>query len=198
MVYTILRLTACFVFKILFRFEVKGREHIPKKGGFILASNHISYLDPIALGVISFRKLSFMARHDLFCNPFFSWLLTACGVFPVKRDSIDSAALKEALRRLKSAHALAIFPEGRRVPEGTTVRPQAGIGFLAVKADVPVIPVFIKGTGKALPKGAKIIRPEKVFVYIGKQISIERRLPYQEIAQRIMENIRQLSCETLN
>lgn len=183
------------MFKVLFRFRVKGREHIPRKGAFILASNHVSYLDPIALGVACPRKLNFMAKQELFVNPWFSKLMSAVCAFPIKRDSADLFALKEAMRRLKSGKALVLFPEGSRRFDGTSAEPQAGIGFLAAKLNVPVVPAWIKGTAVALPKGAKSIKPVKVSVYFGKQIFIERRMPYQEIAKTVMENIRHLSCE---
>lgn len=195
MLYWIIRFIAIVVSKLLFRLEAKGAENIPKIGGFILASNHTSYLDPIVLSSACPRKLNFMARHDLFYNPLFSWLISKVGAFPVKRDSPDLSALKEAMRRLKNGNGLLLFPEGTRQVNGVSLsEPQPGIGFLAAKVNVPVIPAFVKGSVKALPKGAKCIRPGKISVYFGKQIYIERRLPYQDIAKRIMENIRHISC----
>lgn len=193
MLYNIIRLVAILVFKIVFRTKVFGKKYIPKKGSFILASNHLSYLDPIVIGVACPRRLNFMARHDLFYNPFFSWLLTKLGAFPVKRNSPDLSALKEAMKRLKEGDALVLFPEGSRQFDGLSAEPHSGIGFLAAKLDAPVIPAFVKGTEKALPKRAKFIRLEKISVYFGMQISIERRMPYQDIARRIMEEIRRLS-----
>lgn len=189
MVYTILRALAAVLFKILFRLEVHGKENIPKAGGFILASNHASYLDPIAIGIASSRKLNYMARHDLFYNPFFSWLLNNIGVFPVKRYSADVRAIRKAMRLVEHGNALVIFPEGSRQFDGTPSEIQSGIGFLAAKLNVPVIPAFIRGTDIALPRHAKFIRPSKVSVFIGRQIYIERRLPYQEITRQIMQNI---------
>jgi 1-acyl-sn-glycerol-3-phosphate acyltransferase len=124
---------------------VFGKKHIPKVGGFILASNHVSYLDPIALGVSSPRKLNYMARHDLFFNHWFSWLLSSVGSFPVKRDSADTSAIKEAMRRLTNGEPLVLFPEGSRRFNGKSSEPQPGIGFLASKLNIPVIPAFIKG-----------------------------------------------------
>jgi 1-acyl-sn-glycerol-3-phosphate acyltransferase len=180
--------------KIFFGLEVKGRENIPKKGGFIVAGNHVSYLDPIVLGVASPRRLYFMAKQELFVKPFFSWGLLAVGAFPVKRDSADLSAIKQAIHRVRQGNGLALFPEGSRRFDGVHMEPYAGIGFLAAKLNVPVVPVFIRGTEIALPKNAKFIRPAKVTLCFGKQISIERRMPYQDIAQLIMENIRHLSC----
>ena len=198
MVYVILRALSALILKAFFWIEVHGKKNIPKIGGFILASNHVSFLDPIALAVACPRKLNFMARHDLFFNPLFSKLLFSVAVFPVKRDSADLSALKEGMRRVNEGSGLLLFPEGSRSTNGTISSPQAGIGFLATKLNVPVIPAFVKGTEKALPKGAKFIIPKKLFVYFGKQIHIEGGASYQDIAQLIMENIKYLGNENKN
>lgn len=194
LLYPLLNPLAVFICRIFFRVNVHYEENIPKKGGFILASNHLSYLDPVILGVASPRRLNFMARHDLFLNPFFGWFIFSLGAFPVKRDSADSSAMKEAIRRLKSGEALVLFPEGTRAVDRVSSQPQPGIGFLAAKAGVPVVPAFIKGTDVAMPKDAKSIRPARIDVYFGRQISVEGRSPYQKIALDIMENIRRLAC----
>jgi 1-acyl-sn-glycerol-3-phosphate acyltransferase len=146
------------------------------------------------MGVACPRKLNYMAKHDLFCCPLFSWWLGAVGAFPIKRYYADLDALKEAMRRVKEGKGLLLFPEGTRSVNGRFLAPQAGAGFLAAKLDVPVIPAFISGTEQALPRGAKMVKPTVISVRFGKQISIERRTPYQDIAEKIMENIRRLSC----
>ena len=182
------------LFKVLFRIKVYGKENIPKKGGFILASNHVSYLDPVALGVACPRKLSFMAKADLFAHPLVTKYFLAIEVFPVKKDSADKSALKEAIKRLSHGKGVAIFPEGARIFEGKSSHALPGVGFLATKVNVPVIPAFIKGTDLALPRRAKFIRPHKISVYFGKEIPIERGLPYSEIADEILRSIWHLSC----
>lgn len=193
MLYSILRLLAILIFKVLFRIKVWGKKNIPKKAGFILVSNHLSYLDPVALGVACPRKLNFMAKHDLFSNPLSSWFISRLGAFRVKRGAADISALKEAIKRLKNGNALAIFPEGSRSVTLASNPPQAGVGFLVAKLDVPVIPAFIRGTDVCLPRGAKFIKPRTISVYFGKQISLERRRPYQDIASDIMKSIRRLA-----
>ncbi|MFA5145009.1 MAG: lysophospholipid acyltransferase family protein [Candidatus Omnitrophota bacterium] len=192
MVYSISRFLSLLIFKIVFRLEVHGQKNIPEKGGFILAGNHVSYLDPVAVGVACPRETDFMARHDLFSKRFLSWWLPRVRAFPVKRDSPDASALKEAIRRLRRGRGLVMFPEGSRRdgPDGTSAGPQPGIGFIAVKADVPVIPAFVKGTERALPRGAKFIFPAKVSVYFGKQIHIEKGVSYQSVAKIVMDNIK--------
>lgn len=158
-----------------------------------MAGNHTSYLDPVVLGVACPRRLDFMAKEELFRNPLFSGLLSRVGAFPVKRNSADLSALKEAMRRLKQGNGLALFPEGSRRFDGLSSEPHAGIGFLTAKLNVPVIPAFIRGTDLALPKGAKFIRrPVRICVYFGKEICIEKNSAYQDIAKSIMTNIRQL------
>lgn len=194
MIYIVCRGIGALLLKVLFRIKIEGRENIPKKGGFILASNHVSYIDPIAVGVASPRRVSFMAKEELFVRPLTSWFMGTLETFPVKRDSADLSAIKEAIRRLKKGQGLVLFPEGSRRFDDGPGEPYPGIGFLAAKLNVPVIPVFIKGTDVALPRGAKFIKSARVSVFLGKQISIERGLPYQDIAREIMRSIRRLSC----
>lgn len=159
-----------------------------------MASNHLSIVDPPAVGVASPRRVSYMARHDLFSSRFSSWWLNSVGAFPVKRDSADLSAVKQAIRCVKGGRGLLLFPEGtRQEPGKSDGEPEAGVGFLAAKLGVPVIPVWVKGTDQAWPKGAKFLKSARVTVRFGKQIPIERRMPYSDIAKTIMDEIRHLS-----
>jgi len=192
MLYKILKLISIFLFKILFRLKVIGKENIPKKGGFILASNHVSYLDPVTLGVACPRRLNFMAKEELFPNKLVSWFLSSLGAFPVKRESADLSAIKEAIRRLREEEVLVLFPEGSRRFDGDKTEPYSGVGFLVSKVNVPVIPAFIRGTDKALPKKAKFIRLKPISVHFGKQIYFEKGGSYFEITNQIMDKIKKL------
>ncbi len=180
---------------LMFRIKVSGRQNIPKKGGFILACNHVSYLDPVVLGVACPRNINYMARHDLFKNKIFGWLIFSFNAFPVKRNSADLGAIKEVIKRVKSGKVVALFPQGSRKEIDSQDKPEAGIGFLAAKVNAPVIPAFINGTQHAFPKGAKFVRPGKITVSFGNEIPIERGMPYSEIAEKIMAGIRQLDSE---
>lgn len=192
--YRIWRIIFLFILKAFFGFEVKGREHLLVEGGFILASNHVSFLDPAALGCACPYPLNYMARHDLFKVPFLSQWMRSVGVFPVKRESADLSAIKEAIHRVKRGGALGLFPEGTRQADGRiSENPEAGVGFLAAKLDVPVIPAFIKGTDQALPRGAKFLRPAKIIVHFGSPVRINKKMPYQDIARLIMKEIRHLA-----
>ncbi|MFH1398295.1 MAG: lysophospholipid acyltransferase family protein [Candidatus Omnitrophota bacterium] len=173
---------------------MSGCEFIPKKGGFILASNHLSYLDPMAVGAACGRlDLNYMARHSLFRNPCSAWVLAEGHVFPVKRNSADFKALKEALRRVNKGKGLLLFPEGTRQVSGRFGEPEPGVGFLAAKLKVPVIPVLLKGTDQAWPRNAKFPRSAKIKVTFGPGIVIESKMSYKEIAQTIMDGIRALA-----
>ncbi len=178
-------------------FKIYGKENVPKKGAFILASNHVSYLDPPALACASPRVLHFMARHDLFKNWAFAALLRALNAFPVKRGGVAPGAFKEAIERLKDGQALLIFPEGRRSETGEIQAAQPGVGFLSIMADVPILPAYVKGTNEALPKGARFIKPKLISVYFGKIIEpknlkslSEKRQAYEQLANCVLGEVR--------
>lgn len=196
MIYVILRFLALVFAKILFRLEASGRNNIPGTGGFILASNHVSFLDPVLIGVASSRRLSYMTRHDLFSVPVFGWILRVVQAFPLRRDSNDISSVKEAIRRLRRAGGLLIFPEGRRSLDGTIQKSKSGIGFLAARSRVPVIPVFISGTQRALGRNARFIRPAKVRIYFAEPIyydSPASKDNYENFTERIIQEINLLS-----
>ncbi|MFH1092701.1 MAG: lysophospholipid acyltransferase family protein [Candidatus Omnitrophota bacterium] len=156
--YIFCRFLLFVTFKMLFFFKSSGKEYLPKNGGCIIASNHLSYLDPIVLSIASPRILSFMAKQELFKNPIFSKLITALNSFPLERGSADLKSIRFAINKLKDEGTLIIFPEGTRSVSGQINEGQAGVSMLAAKAKVPVIPTLIKGTDIALAVGSKKIR----------------------------------------
>jgi len=180
--------------KIFFRLEIKGRENLPKGKGFILVSNHVSNLDPIVLGAACHLNLHFMAKQELFRNYYFGWLLHMVNVFPLKRKGPDLRAIRMAIKMVSAGDGLLIFPEGTRSKDGKLGPGHEGVGFLVDKLNVPVIPAFVKGTIKAMPKGSAFIRPTKISVQFGKQIPLERRVAYSDVADKVMQAIKQLSC----
>jgi len=171
---------------------------LPLKGSFILASNHVSYLDPVAVACACPRKLNFMAKEELFSRAWSYSFFSAIKCFPIKRNSADLSALKEALRRLKGGEPLALFPEGSRTLDGASAAPYPGIGFLAAKLNIPVVPVYVQGTDVALPKGARFVRFTRISVCFGRQMRVDKKLSYKDIAQRIMENVRHLEGQFEN
>ncbi|MCM8818422.1 MAG: 1-acyl-sn-glycerol-3-phosphate acyltransferase [Candidatus Omnitrophica bacterium] len=180
-----------FVYNLFFAIEVKGRENFPKRGGFIVASNHLSFLDPPTIGYVCPRMLHFFAKSSLFKIKGFSKLIKLLGAIPLERDTSMSLVLRKGLEILKKGEGIVIFPEGTRSINGIIKDGKPGIGFLAVKSKVPVIPVRIIGTDKALPVNKKFIRIAKVKVFIGKPMYFENG-NYTEISKNIMDVIRKL------
>lgn len=139
------------MFRIIYRAEVHGQENVPKEGGAIIAANHISLWDPPFVGAFCPRRVSFMAKKELFENSVFSSIITSLGAFPVNRGAADRNAIKTALAVLSEGKCLGLFPEGTRSKSGKLGEPEAGIGLIAYKANVPIVPVAITGTnGKGL------------------------------------------------
>ena len=139
------------MFRIIYRAEVHGQENVPKEGGAIIAANHISLWDPPFVGAFCPRRVSFMAKKELFENSVFSSIITSLGAFPVNRGAADRNAIKTALTVLGEGKCLGLFPEGTRSKNGKLGEPEAGSGWIAYKANVPIVPVAITGTnGKGL------------------------------------------------
>ena len=129
---------------MLYEVEYVGTENIPEKGGFILASNHINALDPVAIGLgIEKRQLHFMGKKELFENPIAKHFLTKLNGFPIVRGSADTAALDYAIRVVKEGNILGIFPEGTRSKDYKPARAKSGVAMIAHKAKAPVLPVSI-------------------------------------------------------
>ena len=169
--------------------HVAGKENLPPNGSYILASNHLSNLDPFLIGLSVGRRISYMAKDALFHNPLLRFCLYRVEAFPVKRGASDVRALRETLRKLKKGLPVVVFPEGTRGGSGTEKRTQSGIGFLAVKGNVPLVPVHIGGSDQVLPRGAKFPKRGRVTVTFGKPVRFTSGQTYEEIVAAIMDEI---------
>ncbi len=185
--------------KVLFRLEVKGRENIPKRGGVILAAHHESFLDPVVASISSPRQVYFLAREELFEIKFFSGFIRRLNAMPISRERMQVSIVKKSLEILRKGGVLLLFPEGTRSPVGTIAEGKRGVGLIASHANAPVIPVFIKGSGQALPRNRKWITSHKVWVTFGKPLYPEisrdktKKEYYQQFSDRVMEEIRKLA-----
>lgn len=184
---------------ILMGLRVYGKEKVPRKGAFILAGNHLSHLDPPALASASPRVLYFMARHTLFGNRVFGWLISSCNAFPVNRDEADLGAMKKAIRLLKSGKPLLIFPEGTRSATGEMSAAQPGMGYLSLMSGAPVLIAYVDGTGEAMPKGSSRIKFGRISVYFGDLIDpgkldlpVDKKLAAQQLSDYVVEQIKKL------
>ncbi len=151
----------------VWQLRVIGAANIPREGGALLASNHQSYLDPVLVAACLPREMHFMARRSLFRNPAFRFLITACNAFPIERDAADLKGVKEAISRLKGGNLLLVFPEGTRTRDGGVGRMKGGVGVLAGRAGVPIVPVLIDGAHETWPKGRALPGMGRVRIVFG-------------------------------
>ena len=149
-VYFLLGLVSWPLLRGVFRLRARGTENIPS-GGFVLAANHVSNLDPWPLGLPIWprRFLRFMAKSELYWWPL-RYLLDAGGAFPVRRGQADAEAIETAVRLAREGHVVAMFPEGTRRRKGLRkkweARPRTGAARIALEAGVPLVPAATKGT----------------------------------------------------
>ena len=143
------------VFRFLYRLRAKGLENLPADGGFVLAANHTSSLDPWPLGMPLWprRQLFFMAKVELF-NPVLGPLLKAGGAFPVRRGERDVESIETAVRLCREGKVVAMFPEGTRARKGLVKkfehRARSGSARIALAAGVPLVPAAIRNTDRLL------------------------------------------------
>lgn len=157
--------------KLMFRLRVHGRENLPD-GPFILSAVHRSFIDTPIVGVITGKRLRFMGKESLWNSKPLGVFLTFFGGFPVERAVADRTALRAAEDVLALGEPLVMFPEGTRQEGPRLDRAQVhdGPAFVASRAGVPIVPVGIGGSAKALPLGARFPRPRRIVVVIGEPI----------------------------
>jgi 1-acyl-sn-glycerol-3-phosphate acyltransferase len=190
-----------FLTKLIYRMKVFGQENIPQKGGFILASNHISYFDPPFVGAWTKREVYFMAKQELFRNPISRWFFHNTNSLPVKRGLFDRKAIEVCVNTAKSGHGMTIFLEGTRAKSGNFLSPKPGIGMIVKQLDCPIVPAYIHGSNRL---GACFIGREKLSVRYGKPFDPgwadqfpASKEGYSAIAHEVMDKIKALQQETL-
>lgn len=146
MIYDICRFFFYIIFKFIYPAKYSGLENIPQDEAVILAPNHLSNWDPPLVGAFVRRHIVYMAKEELFHVPILKQIMEASDVIPVRRDVNDMNSIKTALLRLKQGRCVCIFPEGARSRDGGLLPALPGVGLLASKAKVSVIPVGITGT----------------------------------------------------
>jgi 1-acyl-sn-glycerol-3-phosphate acyltransferase len=138
------------VFAVAYRLEATGEENIPKEGGVLLCSNHISVLDPITVGIRIKRKIKFMAKAELFKVPVLGPVITRLGAFPVKRGGVSKESIKTSLTILRNGEMMGIFPEGTRHSDSGAAK--KGAATFALRSGAAVVPVAIVGDYKLFRK----------------------------------------------
>jgi 1-acyl-sn-glycerol-3-phosphate acyltransferase len=178
--------------------RVFGRENVPRTGGALIAGNHISFIDPPTIGAALPRRTYYFAKKELFEVPVFGAIIRKCYAFPVEREIGDREAVRNAINILKSGELLVIFPEGGRSPDGTLQEGNVGAALIASRAGVPIVPVAVRGTDKALPLHAKFLHRAKLSVMFGEPLYPEgEKMPkeqLQELTDRLMASIADLQA----
>jgi glycerol-3-phosphate dehydrogenase (NAD(P)+) len=187
-VYWTLRAILVPFFLVYLRMQRVGREHLPRSGPLLLASNHRSFLDPFVIGTLVRRPVYYMAKRELFEKRGQAWILNALGAFPVDRGAGDGDAMETARAILARGDCVVIFPEGTRTRPGPLGQPRRGIGRLALETGAPVAPVAVIGSD-AVRRGWRI-RPRKVSLRVGAPLrypTVERCSP--ALAAAVTERI---------
>jgi glycerol-3-phosphate dehydrogenase (NAD(P)+) len=181
-------------FRIYFRLERLGAEHLPRSGPLILAANHRSFLDPFVIGALTRRPVYYVAKRELFERRWQAWLLGGLGAFPIDRGAGDEAAMATARTLLARGNCVVIFPEGTRVRSGALGHPHRGVGRLALQTGAGVMPVAVIGT-EDVRRGLRI-RPRKVRIRCGAPLMFPTmQRPSPAVAMSVTERI--WSCVNL-
>ncbi len=206
MLYLIARFVLRPMFLIL-RPTITGRENVPVTGPFIIASNHLSFIDSIAIPLMSPRRVGYLAKAEYFTGSGIrGWvtrtLFTALGALPVERDTHRAAqvALDTAMTVLRAGGGFGLYPEGTRSRDGRLARGKTGVAWLALTADCPVVPVAVAGTDRIQPVGASWPWPHRFSVTFGEPLTFpeyrgkaNNGKARREVTDTIMEAIAKLS-----
>ena len=196
--------------KLYCRPSIEGVEHVPERGGAILASNHLAVADSFLLPLQLKRRMTFLAKSEYFTEPGLKGFVkkqffTGVGQVPVDRSGGNAAqaAMDTAVRLLREGNLLGIYPEGTRSPDGRLYKGKTGVARMALEAGVPVIPVAMIGTDKVNPIGSTLWRPGHVHVKIGEPLDFSRyegmagdRFIERSMTDEIMYSLMELSGQT--
>ncbi len=149
---------------------VIGAHHVPAEGPFILAPTHRSYVDWLVAARVTRRRLRYLVKEEVWHSRAAGRLLEALGAFPVQRGSADRRAFARALEVLRAGEPLVVFPEGTRRDGGRVEALQEGAAYLALRAQVPIVPVALGGTERSMPRGAPLPRPARVRLVVGEPL----------------------------
>ena len=205
-IYTMTRSSIRGIIHGVCRAEVTGLENVPKEGGFIVASNHLSFFDSLIIQALTPRDVAFFAKAEYFTTPglkgkVMKTFFESVGSIPVQRgeQAASVAALDSLVEIVEGGKGIGIYPEGTRSRDGKLYRGRTGVGWLALTTGVPVVPVGLIGTEKLQPAGSKGFRPAKFHIHYGEplyfdQLGRKHPLPQRRQAtDRIVDAIAELS-----
>lgn len=207
MQYQLSRLVAGPFLHTIWRPKVTGAEHVPASGGAILAANHLSVVDSVFLPLMLNRPVTFSAKAEYFTASgpaarLWAAYLKATNQLRMDREGPRAAqdTLEAALALLQEGNLFGIYPEGTRSPDGRLYRGRPGVGWLALRSHLPVIPVAMIGTRRVLPPGHVLPRPGRIDVRIGAPLKFPAEITAgppgkarQLITEQVMSAIQELS-----
>lgn len=186
-----------------FGIRIEGLANIPASGAAIVAANHVSWLDPMAVGSACTRPVRFLIARHVYDTPATRWFYRGMRTIPVEKGGRDPRGMRAALRALARGEVVGIFPEGAGLLAAPGEREaHAGALLLAAASGAPFVPVGLTGTRRAWPPKARFPRPGKVTVRFGEPFTLwnrgERpgRLALRDGVSALMEKIRSLHSET--
>jgi len=174
---------------MMWRFRVVGRENLPRSTPYVLAPVHRSYIDTLLTGCITRRRVRFMAKSGVFANPRAAKLFSSLGGFPVRRGTADREALEICEQALALGEPVVLYPEGKRAVGPELAELLRGPAFVALRASVPIVPVGIGGSERAMPIGAKWVRPGRIAIVIGKPIWPPPRPAGTRVPRRMVDEL---------
>lgn len=187
----VLRIIIKFLFKIaaiiMYRPKVVGKKNLPKDTAAIICPNHVHALDSAVIIAMNKRKINVLAKEELFKNGFIRWIADLFGIYPVKPNSKSMESVKISLKLLKKNELLMMFPEATRQGMAKGVKPKDGAIKLAIKANVPIIPVGIQGNFKIFRK-VKVNIGEAIY-YSEYKDEINNRELLDELIEDLMKKI---------
>jgi 1-acyl-sn-glycerol-3-phosphate acyltransferase len=173
-VYRLIRGAVRGVARVLFSLRATGLDRLERLGSAVFVANHVSWLDPVILPLVLPRKPGFLAMEELWRMPVVNWVMRTYGplAIPLRRQAIDTNALRRAAEALRAGAWLIVFPEGGISPTGELRPFHRGASMLAARGGAPLVPVAIAGTAEALPLGRILPRPRPIRVAFGEPIAI--------------------------
>lgn len=198
------------LFKMIFRPWIVGEENIPREGAVILASNHLSFIDSVALPLMIQRRVYFLAKSEYFTGKglkgwFVRNFMLATGQLPIDRSGgqASEASLNTGLGVLAQGNVLGIYPEGTRSPDGLLYRGRTGVARMILESGVPVNPVAMIDTDLAMPIGSKLPKIRRIGIIIGEPLNFARfsgmqsdRFILRSVTDEIMYELNSLSGQT--
>lgn len=175
------------------RLKVSGLEHVPPTGPVLIIANHLSWFDPLLLGVVLPRRVWFFAKIEIFKWPLIGWLCRETGHIALRRGEGDRAALEKGLAYLREGKAVGVFPEGTVARQDQMIEAHAGVAMLALRTGATILPIAHVGTRRIL-RGRTWWFP-RVYVQIGKPYvpivpeGVARKVALQTVTQEIMGRI---------